>query len=98
MAIFGIGGTLMTKYAQLAIAEYATASTLAEEIISSVRTTQAFGALEKLSTLYDGSLVAAQRAGYKQQLSGAIMMAAMFWCTYTFYGLGFCMSRFKYPH
>ena len=94
MAIFGIGGTFMTKYAKLAITENASASTLAEEIISSVRTAQAFGALEKLASLYDGSLVAAQRAGYKQQLSGAIMIAVMFWSIYAFYGLGFCMSPF----
>ena len=63
MAIFGIGGTLMKKYAQLSITGYANASSLAEEIISSVRTAQAFGTQEKLSNLYDDSLVAAQKAG-----------------------------------
>src|SRR5271169_396620 len=93
IAIFGIGGTLMTKYAKLSVTAYADASTLAEEIISSVRTAQAFGTQEKLSNLYDESLVAAQKAGYKQQLTGAIMIAAMFWSVYAFYGLGFCTSR-----
>ena len=80
----------MTKYAKRSITAYADASTLAEEIISSVRTAQAFGTQEKLSNLYDDSLVAAQKAGYKQQLAGAIMMALMFWSIYAFYGLGFC--------
>jgi ATP-binding cassette, subfamily B (MDR/TAP), member 1 len=90
MAIFGVGGTLIAKYAQLVIKEYAEASTLAEEIISSVRTAQAFGTQEKLAKLYDDSLVAAQRAGYKQQLTGAIMLSTMFFSVYGFYALGFC--------
>jgi len=93
MAVFGVGGTLMTKYSNLSISAYASAATLAEEIISSVRTAQAFGAMEKLSTLYDDNLVAAQRAGYKQQISGAAMISLMFLCVYSFYGLGFCTSR-----
>jgi ATP-binding cassette, subfamily B (MDR/TAP), member 1 len=92
MALFGVGGTFISKYAQLIVKEYAFASTIAEEIISSVRTAQAFGAQAKLSKLYDDNLVAAQRAGYKQQLSGAVMLAAMFFSIYSFYALGFCIS------
>jgi ATP-binding cassette, subfamily B (MDR/TAP), member 1 len=92
MAIFGIGGTVIAKYAQLVVKEYAFASTVAEEIISSVRTAQAFGAQAKLSKLYDDNLVAAQRAGYKQQLTGAVMLSVMFLSIYGFYGLGFCIS------
>jgi ATP-binding cassette, subfamily B (MDR/TAP), member 1 len=87
-----VGGAFIAKYAQLVVKEYASASTVAEEIISSVRTAQAFGAQPKLSKLYDDNLVAAQRAGYKQQLSGAIMLAVMFFSIYAFYGLGFCSS------
>ena len=81
----------MTKYAKLAMKEYSTASTIAEEIISSVRTAQAFGTQDKLAKLYDDSLVAAQRVGYKQQFAGAMMLSAMFFSVYAFYGLGFCM-------
>lgn len=92
LAIFGVGGTLMARFAQLVVKECATVSNLAEEIISSVRTAQAFGAQEKLTKLYDDSLVAAQRAGYKQQLAGAIMISAVFFSVYSFYGLGFCKS------
>lgn len=72
--------------------EYGNASTIAEEIISSVRTAQAFGSQEKLAKLYDDNLVAAQRAGYKQQFAGAIMLSVMFFSVYSFYGLGFCMK------
>ena len=91
IAIFVFGGGFMAKYAKLAMAEYGNASTIAEEIISSVRTAQAFGTQDKLAKLYDDNLVAAQRAGYKQQVSGAIMLAVMFFSVYSFYGLGFCI-------
>lgn len=90
VAIFGIGGTFIAKYAKLVVKEYGSASTVAEEIISSVRTAQAFGKQERLAKLYDDNLVAAQRAGYKQQICGAIMLATMFFSVYAFYGLGFC--------
>jgi ATP-binding cassette, subfamily B (MDR/TAP), member 1 len=91
ITIFVIGGGFMAKYAKLVMAEYGNASTIAEEIISSVRTAQAFGTQKKLAKLYDDNLVAAQRAGYKQQLAGAFMLAAMFFSIYAFYGLGFCI-------
>ena len=90
IAIFALGGGFIAKYATLVMKEYGTASNIAEEIISSVRTVQAFGTQDKLAKLYDDNLVAAQRAGYKQQLSGAIMIAVMLFCVYAFYGLGFC--------
>jgi ATP-binding cassette, subfamily B (MDR/TAP), member 1 len=80
----------MAKYAGLVMKEFATSSTIAEEIISSVRTAQAFGSQEKLAKLYDDNLVAAQRAGYKQQFTGAIMMSVMLFSLYGFYGVGFC--------
>lgn len=95
IALFAIGGGFMAKYAKLVMAEYANASTIAEEIISSVRTAQAFGTQEKLAKLYDDNLVAAQRAGYKQQISGALMLSIMFLCVYAFYGLGFCIYSQK---
>jgi ATP-binding cassette, subfamily B (MDR/TAP), member 1 len=93
IVIFVVGGGFMAKYASLAMKEYGTASTVAEEIISSVRTAQAFGMQEKLSKLYDDNLVSAQRTGYKQQFAGAVMLAAMFFSIYAFYGLGFCTWR-----
>jgi len=89
-AIFGVGGTFIAKYTTLSLKEYGKASNIAEEIIATVRTVQAFGAQDKLAKLYDDNLVAAQRTGYKQQFAGALMLALMFFCIYSFYGLGFC--------
>jgi ATP-binding cassette, subfamily B (MDR/TAP), member 1 len=92
--IFGVGGTFIAKYASLVMKEYAFASTIAEEIISSVRTVQAFGTEEKLAKLYDDNLVSAQRAGYREQITSAIMMCVMMFSVYLFYGLGFCICPF----
>jgi ATP-binding cassette, subfamily B (MDR/TAP), member 1 len=80
----------MTKYTQLQVKEFASASTIAEEIISSVKTAQAFGAQAKLSKLYDNTLATAQRAGYKMKLAESIMISLMFFAVYAFYALGFC--------
>jgi ATP-binding cassette subfamily B (MDR/TAP) protein 1 len=90
LCIFGVGGNVNAKYAQQMVSEYAKASTVAEEITSSVRTAQAFGTQDKLANLYDDNLIAAQKIGYKQQINGAIMLSTMFFCVYSFYGLGFC--------
>jgi len=90
MAVFGVGATFIAKFSTLQVKEYGAASTIAEEIISSVRTAQAFGSQKKLTKLYDENLIAAQRAGYKLQLSSAIMLSFMFFSVYAFYGLGFC--------
>jgi ATP-binding cassette, subfamily B (MDR/TAP), member 1 len=90
LCVFGVGGTFQAKFAQQVVSEYAKASTVAEEIISSVRTAQAFGTQDKLANLYDDNLIAAQKIGYKQQISGAFMLATMFFSVYAFYGLGFC--------
>ena len=92
MLVFGLGGTAEAKYAKRVLSEYAKASTIAEEIISSVRTAQAFGTQEKLANLYDENLIAAQKMGYKQQIAAACMLSTMFFAVYAFYGLGFCMT------
>jgi ATP-binding cassette, subfamily B (MDR/TAP), member 1 len=95
LAIFAVGGTFVAKYTGLVLKEYGYASNLAEEIIASVRTVQAFGTQDKLAKLYDDNLVAAQRTGYKQQFSTAVMLAVLFFCIYSFYGLGFCTTPFR---
>ena len=43
LLIFGIGGKMVTKLSAKVVAEYSAAATIAEEVLSSVRTAQAFG-------------------------------------------------------
>lgn len=90
LLIFGVGGTLIAKLAAKVIAEYSAAATIAEEVLSSVRTAQAFGTEEKLAAEYDESLTSAQKVGYKKAAVLACMFAAIFTLVYLAYGLAFC--------
>jgi len=89
--VFGIGGALVAKYAERVVAEFAAAATVAEEVISSVQTTQAFGMEEKLSSQYDVGLRNAQRIGYRRVVSSCIMFASVFLVVYMTFGLAFCL-------
>jgi ATP-binding cassette, subfamily B (MDR/TAP), member 1 len=90
LLIFGVGGTLIAKLSAKVIAEYSAAATVAEEVLSSVRTAQAFGTEEKLAAQYDKSLINAQKVGYKKAAVLACMFAAIFTLVYLAYGLAFC--------
>jgi ATP-binding cassette, subfamily B (MDR/TAP), member 1 len=91
LLIFGVGGRQVAKYAKLAVNEYSAAATIAEEVISSVRTAQAFGTEDKLAHHYDDNLVIAEKAGYKKTLVLAVMFACIFPLIYLAYGLAFCI-------
>lgn len=90
LLIFGLGGTSIAKLAVKIVAEYSSAATIAEEVLSSVRTAQAFGTEEKLARLYDKNLDNAQKVGYKKAAVLACMFAAIFILVYLAYGLAFC--------
>ena len=92
LLIFGIGGTLIARLSAKILKEYSAAATIAEEVLSSVRTAQAFGTEDKLSKLYDENLDSAQKVGYKKSIVFAIMFASIFTLIYLSYGLAFCTS------
>jgi ABC-type multidrug transport system fused ATPase/permease subunit len=91
LLVFGIAGAMVAKLALKIVAEYSSAATIAEEVLSSIRTAQAFGTEEKLAKLYDQNLDSAQKVGYKKALVLACMFAAVFCLVYLAYGLGFCI-------
>jgi ATP-binding cassette subfamily B (MDR/TAP) protein 1 len=90
LLIFGLGGTFIAKLSAKTLKEYSAAATIAEEVLSSVRTAQAFGTEEKLSKLYDENLISAQKVGYRKAVVFAIMFASIFTLVYLAYGLAFC--------
>lgn len=53
MLMMGVNGTFMRKAQTLAIDEYATAATLAEEVLSSARNVAAFGTQKRLQAKYE---------------------------------------------
>jgi ABC-type multidrug transport system fused ATPase/permease subunit len=89
--IFGVGGGAIAKLSKKVVAEYSSAATVAEEVLSSIRTAQAFGTEEKLANHYDESLIVAQKVGYKKGFAMAMMFAAIFTLVYLTYGLAFCI-------
>lgn len=92
LLIFFLGGSSIAKLSTKVVAEYSKAATVAEEVLASVRTAQAFGTEEKLAREYDKSLVSAQKVGYKKAFVLACMFAAIFTLVYLAYGLAFCTS------
>ena len=90
VAIFGAGGAIVAKIAAKLVAELSTAATIAEEAISSIRTTEAFGMDDKLAAQYDSSLGNAQRIGYRKVIASSCMFASVFFLVYMMFGLAFC--------
>jgi ABC transporter transmembrane region len=90
--IFGFGGKAVATLAGKTVTEYASAATIAEEVLSSVRTAQAFGTEERLAEEYDRNLVAAQKVGYKKAFVMACLFSGIFTLVYLAYGLAFCKT------
>lgn len=82
---------MVAKASKGVVAGYASAATVAEETLSSIRTVHAFGTQEKLASLYDSNLKDSQKAGYRKAISLAILLASMFTSMYLMYGLAFCI-------
>ncbi|KAF8503872.1 P-loop containing nucleoside triphosphate hydrolase protein [Gautieria morchelliformis] len=85
----GILGKFLTAYKQLGRTAIAEGGSLAEEVISTIRTAHAFGTQTKLSQLYDGrvhnSLVADAKAAVWQGCG----LATFFFIIYSGYALSF---------
>ena len=91
--IFGLGVLVLSKFSKKFVDALAAAATVAEEIISSIRTVQAYGSYDKLSQLYDTKLVNAELWGIKTQIGAAVMISTMYFSVYASYGLGFCNTH-----
>jgi ATP-binding cassette, subfamily B (MDR/TAP), member 1 len=90
--VVGFGGRMVAKSSRMAMMSYSAAATVAEEILSSVRTAQAFGTEDKLAVLYNGNLGSAQKAGIRKAFAMAFLLASLFSLRYLLYGLAFCIS------
>ena len=90
--IMGGGSSFIVKYSKQSINAYAQGGSVADEVISSVRNTVAFGTQDRLARQYDGHLVHAEKYGFKVKAAIAIMVAGMMSILYLNYGLGFWMG------
>jgi ATP-binding cassette subfamily B (MDR/TAP) protein 1 len=64
--------------------------TLAEEVISSVRTVQAFGTQKTLSSLFDTHIARSRLANFKLSVVQGCTMGFIYFCFIGAYGLGKC--------
>ncbi|KAF8536117.1 ABC transporter-like protein [Trichophaea hybrida] len=95
MTIMGTCGGLIVKFSKQNINSYAEGGTVAEEVFSSIRNTQAFSTQDKLAKLYDEHLKVAQKWGFKSRAVVGCMFASMMVTMYLNYGLAFWQgSRF----
>ncbi|KAL7911423.1 P-loop containing nucleoside triphosphate hydrolase protein [Trichoderma velutinum] len=95
LLIMNGGSNFIIRFSKLSFQSLANGSTVAEEVISSIRTATAFGAHDRLARQYDSHLIAAERSGIKMQVIQAVMIGSLYAIMFWNYGLGFWQgSRF----
>lgn len=85
--VFGL--CRMTKYTQSASTYIADSGSLAEEVFSSIRTAQAFGAQKTLVDLFDAYVKKAAVVGINGARISSLGLAVMFFVIYAGYALAF---------
>ncbi|KAG9287107.1 hypothetical protein G9A89_001001 [Geosiphon pyriformis] len=85
--------TIMNKfsaiYSRKSLQHYSISGTLAEEVLSTIRTAVAFGTQKKLSALYNRHLHDAKREAIKKSVISAGGLGITFFFMYCTYGLAF---------
>ncbi|KAF3056757.1 Leptomycin B resistance protein [Trichoderma lentiforme] len=95
LLIMSGGSHFIIHFSKLSFQSLANGNTVAEEVISSIRTATAFGTHDRLARQYDSHLIAAERSGIKMQIIQAIMIGSLYAIMFWNYGLGFWQgSRF----
>ncbi|KAJ7733032.1 P-loop containing nucleoside triphosphate hydrolase protein [Mycena metata] len=82
-------GRLMTRFTELSLKHVAEGGTLAEEAISSIRTTQAFGTQEKLAALYEDFIGKARTVDVKAASAQGLGIGTFYFAIFASYGLAF---------
>ncbi|XP_037800229.1 ATP-dependent translocase ABCB1-like [Penaeus monodon] len=85
----GIIAKVQSSLTSVEMKEYAKAGSIAEEVISAIRTVVAFGGEAKEVERYDANLVHAKRAGVKRGLVTGVGMGLMWFLIYAAYALAF---------
>ncbi|CDZ97501.1 p-loop containing nucleoside triphosphate hydrolase protein [Phaffia rhodozyma] len=85
-------GKFATKYKTNQLTCVAEAGSLAEEVISTIRTAQAFSTQKTLAALFDSHIIKSRMDGYKQAVSHGCAIGAMFFIIYAAYALAFAFG------
>lgn len=87
--MMGFNGAMMKKAQTLSIDEYATAASLAEEVLSSARNVAAYGTQKRLEEKYKAFVDRATKLDFKAKLWLSLMIAAMMGVLNLQYALAF---------
>lgn len=83
------GSIFMVKYITRTIAAVGEASTVAEDVLSSIRNTVAFGAQNRLADKFDSKLSVARDNGIKRGTTLSVLVSWLWCVTYLYYALAF---------
>ncbi|KAL5482696.1 hypothetical protein ACEPAI_9290 [Sanghuangporus weigelae] len=89
----GIAGAVMnkfiSKYMQLSLKHVAEGGSVAEEVISTIRTAQAFGTQSILAAIYDSHILQAHTVDLKAAVISGAGLSCFFFVIYSAYALAF---------
>jgi len=88
-AIGGIMNKFVSRYMQMSRQYIADGGNIAEEVISTIRTAQAFGTQNALAVLYDMHVDKAAKVEIKSAIFRGASFATFFFVLYSAYGLAF---------
>ncbi|RMZ67542.1 multidrug resistance [Pyrenophora seminiperda CCB06] len=91
--MMGVNGTFMKKAQTLSIDEYATAASLAEEVLSSARNVAAFGTQKRLAEKYRAFVERATAFDYRAKFWLSMMIAGMMAVLNLQYALAFWQGK-----
>lgn len=79
----------ISKYMQISLNHVAASGNLAEEVISTIRTAQAFGTQTTLANIYDTHIAKSHKVDRKAAIFHGGGLAAFFFIIYSSYALAF---------
>ncbi|KAI3337360.1 ABC transporter [Xylariaceae sp. AK1471] len=89
LLVMGTASRFIVKYTKQSIQAHAAGGTVAEEVLSSIRNTVAFGTEDRLAQKYDAHLKIGEFYGFRKSASVAVMVGGIFLVIYGNYGLSF---------
>ncbi|KAG1804628.1 P-loop containing nucleoside triphosphate hydrolase protein [Suillus subaureus] len=89
MVVAGTMKQFVSKYTQLSLKHVAEAGSLAEEVISTIRTAQAFGTQKVLSGIYDKNIDVTRIVDTKASIWNGAGLGCLFFVIYAAYALAF---------
>ncbi|RWA09868.1 hypothetical protein EKO27_g5231 [Xylaria grammica] len=89
LLVMGTSSRFIVKYTKKNIQAHAAGGTVAEEVLSSIRNTVAFGTESRLARKYDEHLKIGEFWGFRKSSAVAVLVGGIFVIIYLNYGLSF---------